>query len=198
MSFRDVGVPSVLLIDFHGRQPEGQQIEGLERWWHTADDNLAAMDKNALAMTGNLVMQALPDLQDFVLRRRKEQEEVTMRRSTTTVIGIVLALTACLSAALRHQTPAVGTQPNTQSSEQDKTPIDQKKVIALPAVKAPDLATRHGPRSRAMRPRTALLGHAGLEQTTRLHRRRVAEPRTQGAPRHLDRARSCSRSPTCR
>jgi glutaminyl-peptide cyclotransferase len=61
-----------------------------------------------------------------------------MRRSTTTVIGIVLALTACLSAALRHQTPAVGAQPNTQSSEQDKTPIDLKKVIALPAVKAPE------------------------------------------------------------
>ena len=61
-----------------------------------------------------------------------------MRRSTTTVIGIVLALTACLSAALRHQTPGVSTQPNTQSSEQDKTPIDLKKVIALPAVKAPE------------------------------------------------------------
>ncbi len=75
MSFRDVGVPSVLLIDFHGRQPEGQQIEGLERWWHTADDNLAAMDKNALAMTGNLVMQALPDLQDFVLGKRKDKKK---------------------------------------------------------------------------------------------------------------------------
>jgi glutaminyl-peptide cyclotransferase len=74
-TFTNFGVPSVLLIDFHGRQPEGQQIEGLERWWHTADDNLAAMDKNALAMTGNLVMQALPDLQDFVLGKRKDKKK---------------------------------------------------------------------------------------------------------------------------
>ncbi|MBL8723557.1 MAG: M28 family peptidase [Planctomycetes bacterium] len=67
--FRDFGVPSVLLIDFHLRQPEGQKHDDYERWWHTPDDDLPAMDPRALAFAGNLVLAALPDLQDFVLAR---------------------------------------------------------------------------------------------------------------------------------
>jgi hypothetical protein len=69
-TFMNFGVPSVLLIDFHLRQPEGQKVDGFEQWWHTADDDLAAMDENALAITGNLVLAALPDLETFVLGRK--------------------------------------------------------------------------------------------------------------------------------
>ena len=36
---------------------------------HTADDNLDATDRNALAIAGNLVMAALPDLEAFCLRK---------------------------------------------------------------------------------------------------------------------------------
>ena len=71
-TFTDYGVPSVLLIDFHGRvpPPEGQKIAPYEAWWHTADDNLDAMDPAALAITGNLVLKALPELETFCLGRK--------------------------------------------------------------------------------------------------------------------------------
>ncbi|MBM4060528.1 MAG: M28 family peptidase [Planctomycetes bacterium] len=69
-SFADVGVPSVLLIDFSGRIPGRHQIDGCQQWWHTAEDDLPAMDPNALAITGNLLVAALPDLESFVLARR--------------------------------------------------------------------------------------------------------------------------------
>lgn len=71
MVFRDFSVPSVLLIDFYGRQPEGQKLDGYETWWHTPADDLPAMDPAALAFTGNLVMKALPQLEDFVLSRTR-------------------------------------------------------------------------------------------------------------------------------
>ncbi|MBZ0153184.1 MAG: M28 family peptidase [Planctomycetes bacterium] len=69
-TFANFGVPSVLLIDFAGRVPESQKIEGYEQWWHTELDDLPAMDKQSLAFAGNLVMQALPDLQAFCLGRK--------------------------------------------------------------------------------------------------------------------------------
>lgn len=69
-TFTNFGVPSVLLIDFHLRQPEGQKVAGYEQWWHTADDDLDAMDQDALAITGNLLLAALPDLEAFVLGRK--------------------------------------------------------------------------------------------------------------------------------
>lgn len=55
-------------------------------------------------------------------------------RRTTTVVGIVLGLTACFSAALSRNTPAAAVQ----GSAQDETPIDQKKPIAITAAKAPE------------------------------------------------------------
>lgn len=80
MTFRGYGVPSVLLIDFDRRIPphlqnlqQGQQPfvdPDFEQWWHTADDDLDATDPDALAFAGNLVMQALPELQTFVLGRK--------------------------------------------------------------------------------------------------------------------------------
>jgi hypothetical protein len=73
--FTRYAVPSVLLIDFAQRIPpqKGEppnKDSRFEQWWHTADDNLAAMDPAALAFTGNLVLQALPDLENFVLGKR--------------------------------------------------------------------------------------------------------------------------------
>lgn len=73
--FRDFGVPSVLLIDFHLRQPEGQKHDDYERWWHTPDDDLPAMDPRALAFAGNLVLAAWPQLEDFVLTRAKAKKQ---------------------------------------------------------------------------------------------------------------------------
>ncbi|MFY9343896.1 MAG: M28 family peptidase [Planctomycetota bacterium] len=79
-SFTRYGVPSVLLIDFARRQPPqeqnlkpGQQPlidPRYQQWWHTADDTLDAMDPAALAFAGNLVLQALPELEAFVLGRK--------------------------------------------------------------------------------------------------------------------------------
>lgn len=74
-TFTNYGVPSVLLIDFAFRVPpqKGQRDmkdPRFDQWWHTPDDNLAAMDPAALAFFGNLVLQALPDLEKFVLERK--------------------------------------------------------------------------------------------------------------------------------
>jgi len=80
LNFKNYGVPSMLLIDFQHRIPphlqnlgQGQQAQvhdDYEQWWHTPDDNLAAMDPKSLALAGNLVMQALPKLEEFVLARK--------------------------------------------------------------------------------------------------------------------------------
>lgn len=78
MTFRGFGVPSVLLIDFQWRMPPHLQPAGrppvthpdFEQWWHTADDDLDATDPDALAFTGNLVLQALPELEAFVRARK--------------------------------------------------------------------------------------------------------------------------------
>lgn len=71
--FTRYGVPSVLLIDFERRIPGRQQVNpktDFQQWWHTPDDDLEAMDPRALAFAGNLVLQALPELDAFVLGRR--------------------------------------------------------------------------------------------------------------------------------
>lgn len=74
------GIPSALLIDFLRRIPP--HLQGLkagqkalvdpdyQQWWHTADDNLDAMDPDSLAFTGNLVMKALPQLDAFVTKKK--------------------------------------------------------------------------------------------------------------------------------
>jgi Zn-dependent M28 family amino/carboxypeptidase len=68
--FKNYGVPSVLLIDFARRMPAEQKDPRFEQWWHTADDDLGAVDADALAFTGNLLLKALPDLEAFVLARK--------------------------------------------------------------------------------------------------------------------------------
>jgi glutaminyl-peptide cyclotransferase len=68
--FKNYGVPSVLLIDFARRMPAEPKDPRFEQWWHTADDDLGAVDADALAFTGNLLMKALPDLEAFVLARK--------------------------------------------------------------------------------------------------------------------------------
>jgi glutaminyl-peptide cyclotransferase len=70
MTFINYSVPSVLLIDFSGRIPDQPKNARLQQWWHTSDDDLSAMDDDALAFAGNLVMQALPDLEAFVLGKK--------------------------------------------------------------------------------------------------------------------------------
>jgi glutaminyl-peptide cyclotransferase len=69
-TFAGYGVPSVLLIDFARRIPDGPRDDRYEQWWHTPDDDLAAMDPASLAFAGNLVMQALPALESFVLGKK--------------------------------------------------------------------------------------------------------------------------------
>lgn len=66
-TFANFGVPSVLLIDFERRIPNGQEDPKYSRWWHTPDDDLSQTDPAALAFAGNLVMAALPDLEAFCL-----------------------------------------------------------------------------------------------------------------------------------
>jgi Zn-dependent M28 family amino/carboxypeptidase len=71
--FTRFGVPSVLLIDFERRRPGQPQTNpktDFHAWWHTPDDDLSAMDPDALAFTGNLVLQALPELENFVLGKK--------------------------------------------------------------------------------------------------------------------------------
>jgi Zn-dependent M28 family amino/carboxypeptidase len=79
--FKNRGIPSVLLIDFSQRVPPQDLKPGqtpppkdprFEQWWHTPDDDLDAMDPDALAFAGNLVMQALPKLEKFVLPKRRK------------------------------------------------------------------------------------------------------------------------------
>lgn len=73
LNFKKYGVPAMLLIDFQERIPPhlgGQATAGnYEQWWHTPDDNLDAMDPVSLATAGNLVMEALADLDAFVNRK---------------------------------------------------------------------------------------------------------------------------------
>lgn len=70
-SFSAYGIPSVLLIDFQYRVPKelgGQPAPpGTDyvAWWHTAGDTIDKMSPEALAFTGNLLVQALPALEDF-------------------------------------------------------------------------------------------------------------------------------------
>ena len=76
------GIPSVCLIDFARRVPPhlqglkaGQQPQvddRYEQWWHTADDNRDAMDSDSLAFAGNLVMQAFPSLEAFVMGKKRK------------------------------------------------------------------------------------------------------------------------------
>lgn len=83
-TFSAYGVPSVLLIDFARRipphlqgLPEGQQPQvdpAYEQWWHTPDDDLAAMDPAALAFAGNLALAGLPDLEQFCLGKNRDKK----------------------------------------------------------------------------------------------------------------------------
>lgn len=70
LSFNAYGIPSVLLIDFAYRIPGSGQPEGAtySQWWHTEDDTMEQMSAEAMAFAGNLVLQAFPDLQQWVLQ----------------------------------------------------------------------------------------------------------------------------------
>jgi hypothetical protein len=80
--FRDYSVPSVLLIDFEHRVgPERWKElnprtphpdpQGYAQWWHTPDDTLDKMSPASLAFAGNLVYAALPELEQFVLKKKR-------------------------------------------------------------------------------------------------------------------------------
>lgn len=77
--FRDLGVPSVLLIDFYHRIGEKRWLEmnpgtkvppseGYAQWWHTPEDTTDRMSPASLAYAGNLVWAALPRLEAFVTK----------------------------------------------------------------------------------------------------------------------------------
>ena len=74
------GIPSVLLIDFEHRigpdrwkevNPKAPHPDpqGYSQWWHTPEDTLDKVSADSLAFAGNLVMAAMPMLEDFVLKR---------------------------------------------------------------------------------------------------------------------------------
>jgi len=71
--FTNFGVPSVLLIDFARRIPGEGQLgdDRYVQWWHTADDDLDQVSPASLAIAGNLVIAALPALEDFCLGMHK-------------------------------------------------------------------------------------------------------------------------------
>lgn len=71
--FNNFGVRSVLLIDFARRLPgENQRVDDrYTRWWHTPDDDLSQVSPDSLAIAGNLVVAALPDLADFCLGKKR-------------------------------------------------------------------------------------------------------------------------------
>ena len=55
LSFREAGVPSANLIDF--------EYGPANTYWHTADDTLEHCSPKSLATVGNIVLLALPDLE---------------------------------------------------------------------------------------------------------------------------------------
>jgi glutaminyl-peptide cyclotransferase len=80
--FRDYGIPSVLLIDFYHRVPfarlkemdpkaEDRPHPDYVQWWHTPEDTIDKMSAQSLAFAGNLVMQALPDFEKFILDKKR-------------------------------------------------------------------------------------------------------------------------------
>lgn len=72
LKFKDYGIPTALLIDFSQRIPGASSTgDRFVQWWHTADDNRAAMDSGSLAFVGNLLMKAMPALDDFVTKKGK-------------------------------------------------------------------------------------------------------------------------------
>ncbi len=70
--FRQKGVKVIDLIDYRWRTPEDRRWPGdhdtpapdlYQRWWHTPEDDLDAMDPMALDFFGNLFMTALPEIE---------------------------------------------------------------------------------------------------------------------------------------
>lgn len=68
LPFQKKGITVIDLIDFHFRVPKGNRDPNYEAWWHTADDNLAAMDPASLAFAGNLVWTALPLIEKKIFK----------------------------------------------------------------------------------------------------------------------------------
>ncbi|MFT4843800.1 MAG: glutaminyl-peptide cyclotransferase [Planctomycetota bacterium] len=72
LKFKDYGIPTALLIDFSQRIPGASSTgDRFVQWWHTADDNRDAMDSGSLGFVGNLLMNAMPALDDFVTKKGK-------------------------------------------------------------------------------------------------------------------------------
>lgn len=68
LPFQKKGVTVIDLIDFHFRVPNGNRHPDYEAWWHTANDNLQAMDPASLAFAGNLVWTALPIIEKKIFK----------------------------------------------------------------------------------------------------------------------------------
>jgi hypothetical protein len=73
--FLDYGIPAIDLIDFVHRVPamrgpnEPPEIRQYRAWWHTKEDTIDKVSADSLAIVGNLVWAALPDLEEFARKR---------------------------------------------------------------------------------------------------------------------------------
>ena len=68
--FKNRGVKVIDLIDFTKRTPREAKDPRYERWWHTAKDDLPAMDPRSLGFVGNLVIRALPHLEKDIFGKK--------------------------------------------------------------------------------------------------------------------------------
>jgi Zn-dependent M28 family amino/carboxypeptidase len=78
--FKDAGIRVIDLIDFNYRAPDtsgNQQYTDprYEQWWHTAKDNLKAMDPKSLEFVGNLLWNALPLLEAKIYATKKKTKK---------------------------------------------------------------------------------------------------------------------------
>ncbi|MCB9869566.1 MAG: Zn-dependent exopeptidase M28 [Planctomycetes bacterium] len=75
--FKQNGIKVIDLIDFHYRvpktpdNPNAPTHPDYQAWWHTADDNLAAMDPASLKVIGDLLWFAMPELEKQVFQVMK-------------------------------------------------------------------------------------------------------------------------------
>jgi hypothetical protein len=140
MNFKNYGVPSVLLIDFHGRRSrtEGQQpIDPLRAVVaHRRRQPRRRWTRMRSRFAGNLVMQALPDLEAFVLGKQvRTMRAATMRRSTT--IGRRRARRLPRRGSLRSTDGVAGAHPAADPvRRQDETRSTEGDAAAA-AVRAP-------------------------------------------------------------
>ena len=61
--FKKRGIRVIDLIDFHSRAPGEPKDPRYAQWWHTAEDDLPAMDPASLDFVHDLIVSAIPILE---------------------------------------------------------------------------------------------------------------------------------------